>query len=58
MNNDNLKNLVNELNKVYDDNKDVIEQALGELNQPAGEMSIREAIKSDDPLTNIYQEIW
>ncbi len=58
MNDDNLKNLVNELNKVYDDNKDVIEQALGELNQPAGDMSIREAIKSDDPLTNIYQEIW
>ncbi len=54
---DAFQDLIDELDAFADEDRDVIDAALTELAAPAGAMTIREALNSDDPLDNIRAEI-
>jgi hypothetical protein len=54
---DDLQSMMDELNAMVEGNKDVIEEAKEELGKPMGIMTIREALDSEDPLSNIIGEL-
>lgn len=57
MDNRNSDNIFDELNKLVEDNKDIFEEAAKEIEKIADDISIKDAIKSDDPLNQIYSKI-
>lgn len=53
-----FKKMMAELDAVLEQSKGILDDTVAQLTRPSGLMTVREALETDDPLSNIRAELW